>query len=507
MSFSGIKYPTIGGGGGGGEDLQQTLSIGSQLNQTNVIDADINDLSVENLNQFLLETVSATPFWYDGRFTLKSATDDSSDFIFELIAFNDTNDLTALQGVAGGINIISKQGVVESSYVMASSGLVFVPYQGRVTITNLPNLNDQNVLLGWKSTISGNQSRVGYVTLGAGMSLSAGVLSASAAPGGANTQVQFNDGGAMAGDAGLTYNKTTNQLSANDGSLFVNKDGANSVGLLLRPITANEPYAPIIVFQDRLGASMSRIGNDYNGVFRIESGSGKTQFGTMYSGFANVEISDYVYVENTTIMKINTRKPTNVGLQIDATDPLQTADLLQLRDSSAVITSRFGAVGDAILGMYGSYPGGLVSIDPANGNVSLGDISGDVNSTYFNLFDAGGTMQLFANNGINLFGGLSYSYREWNGVTPAGPLSLTKANHIVEFTGSAGGTFTLPDAGGIQGRTMVFINTGSSAATINTFSGAQFIVDAGASSTTFNLAIGAWVKFYLASGNRWLAIK
>ena len=33
-------------------------------------------------------------------------------------------------------------------------------------------------------------------------------------PGGADTQVQFNDGGAFGGDAGLTYNKTTDLLTS-----------------------------------------------------------------------------------------------------------------------------------------------------------------------------------------------------------------------------------------------------------------------------------------------------
>jgi hypothetical protein len=36
-------------------------------------------------------------------------------------------------------------------------------------------------------------------------------------PGGANTQVQFNDGGVLGGDAGLTYNKTTDVLTAGGG--------------------------------------------------------------------------------------------------------------------------------------------------------------------------------------------------------------------------------------------------------------------------------------------------
>lgn len=41
-------------------------------------------------------------------------------------------------------------------------------------------------------------------------------------PGGANTQVQFNDAGAFGGDAGLTYNKTTDVLSVIEGRLGTN---------------------------------------------------------------------------------------------------------------------------------------------------------------------------------------------------------------------------------------------------------------------------------------------
>lgn len=41
---------------------------------------------------------------------------------------------------------------------------------------------------------------------------------AVATPGGSDTQVQFNDGGSLGGDAGLTYNKTTDTLTGSVGS-------------------------------------------------------------------------------------------------------------------------------------------------------------------------------------------------------------------------------------------------------------------------------------------------
>jgi len=51
---------------------------------------------------------------------------------------------------------------------------------------------------------------------------------AAGAPGGATTQVQFNDAGTFGGDAGLTYNKTTNVVSINSGGITVPGVGASS---------------------------------------------------------------------------------------------------------------------------------------------------------------------------------------------------------------------------------------------------------------------------------------
>jgi hypothetical protein len=53
------------------------------------------------------------------------------------------------------------------------------------------------------------------ISIGTGLSLSAGTLSNSAVtpPGGSNTQVQFNDSSAFGGDVDLTWNKTTNVLT------------------------------------------------------------------------------------------------------------------------------------------------------------------------------------------------------------------------------------------------------------------------------------------------------
>ena len=60
----------------------------------------------------------------------------------------------------------------------------------------------------------------------------------AATPGGADTQVQFNDGGALGGDAGLTYDKTTDKLTV-AGDIDLDDGGTFSTTLQTVTPTAN----------------------------------------------------------------------------------------------------------------------------------------------------------------------------------------------------------------------------------------------------------------------------
>jgi hypothetical protein len=67
-------------------------------------------------------------------------------------------------------------------------------------------------------------------------------------PGGSDTQVQFNDGGAFGGDAGLVFNKTTNKLTAG-GDVELNDGGTYTTTLQTVTPTANRT----ISFPDATG--------------------------------------------------------------------------------------------------------------------------------------------------------------------------------------------------------------------------------------------------------------
>jgi len=117
--------------------------------------------------------------------------------------------------------------------------------------------------------------QVGNVTIGSGLSLSSGVLSSSGGtPGGSDTYIQFNDGGSFGGDAGFTYDKTTNVFSTNNGAyrptgtISFSDAGAGSVyrsssdGLVFRAVTGS---GYDLLMYDAVG----------NAVFGLEAGTSK----------------------------------------------------------------------------------------------------------------------------------------------------------------------------------------------------------------------------------------
>lgn len=116
----------------------------------------------------------------------------------------------------------------------------------------------------------------------------------SGTPGGADTQVQFNDAGAFGGDAGLTYDKTTDTLSIGVGGIVAIGAGAN---------------LPIILAGKGTGGI--QLGPDYDG-----------------PGWALVDLADYTVVDFL------------VGLNID----------LDLDDTSTTTSLRVLSTGAGTLG-------------------------------------------------------------------------------------------------------------------------------------------------------------
>jgi len=150
---------------------------------------------------------------YTGNFTAGNANISGS-----IVANNGTLTGGLIMGSGSGGNIVGAN-VISANLL---TGTLTTGAQPNITsLGNLSNLtsngvidfnNSSNVTLGNVSNLHIAGGSLGYVlkTDGAG-NLSWGIDSAAA--GGSNTEVQFNDNNSLAGSANFTFNKTTNTLS------------------------------------------------------------------------------------------------------------------------------------------------------------------------------------------------------------------------------------------------------------------------------------------------------
>lgn len=130
---------TIGYSDGGSSSTptwQQTLTAGSTLTTNNIIDATNHSFEWSNIRGYVIT---------------------SDDDIVNATTNSASNSSTTIS-----LNSISIK-----------------PHLGNLNIDTLANLSTQNQLMGWTSTSGGDRGEVGYVTIGTGLTLSGGALSAS----------------------------------------------------------------------------------------------------------------------------------------------------------------------------------------------------------------------------------------------------------------------------------------------------------------------------------------
>lgn len=166
----------------------------------------------------------------------------------------------------------------------------------------------------------------------------------AATPGGADTQVQFNDGGALGGDAGLSYNKTTDKLTVG-GDIDLGTVGTFSTTLQTVTPTANRTVS----IPDATGT-----------IGLVNGPTGSIQFNQ--AGALN-GTSDF-----STSLVWNSATTTFTGLKLNVTDTASAADSklldLQVGGTSAVqVTDNKIQYSSSVVALYtGTGAGGSVDI-------------------------------------------------------------------------------------------------------------------------------------------------
>ena len=149
----------------------------------------------------------------DGSFTVDNSTGNN------LTATSDSKMQVSTGTYDNAINIGESAVSISSSqtgFLNSASGITIYPdsimlqpLQGALSIDTLTNLSSQNALIGW---IQGSgQGRIGYVTIGAGLSLSSGALSFSgltvgttSVSSGSSNAFLYNSSGTLQNDANIT---------------------------------------------------------------------------------------------------------------------------------------------------------------------------------------------------------------------------------------------------------------------------------------------------------------
>ena len=159
--------------------------------------------------------------------------------------------------VAGNITFVSELAVNDAFIIVAANNTGTVTSMGLVA-TRVANSSFAG--LRYDSTANAWQISTSVSANGAPIAAYANISTGAATAAGANTQVQFNDGGAFGATANLTFDKSLNQLTITTGSQRLGNIGsapaavANSAVLynLAPDLGASGVYARTTTTQDEL---------------------------------------------------------------------------------------------------------------------------------------------------------------------------------------------------------------------------------------------------------------
>ena len=190
----------------------------------------------------------------------------------------------------------------------------------------------------------------------------------AATPGGADTQVQFNDGGALGGDAGLSYNKTTDKLTVG-GDIDLGTVGTFSTTLQTVTPTANRTVS----IPDATGT-----------IGLVNGPTGSIQFNQ--AGALN-GTSDF-----STSLVWNSATTTFTGLKLNVTNTASAADSnlldLQVGGTSVASISTNGSTGTGYLKLIPTTVGALTAAATVGAGTKA--FVNDANATTFASVVAGG---------------------------------------------------------------------------------------------------------------------
>ena len=293
-------------------------------------------------------------FGADANFTYNTLTDTLS-------TKNVTLEAT---GTLSGGNLVSANYLTGTLTTSSQPNITSVGTLSGLTSTGVVNLTGaSNVTLGSVSNLHISGGSSGYVlkTDGAG-NLSWGIDTAAA--GGTNTQIQFNDEGSLSGSANFTFNKTTNTLSVTNilgnGAGITYIAGANVNGQVGNALVAGTVYTAA---QPNITSVGTLTGLSVSGTTSL---SGNV---TIDGTIANLSVSNLSVQDNLIDLSAETTgtPSNNAGLRVIRGDELS----VQLRWNESVLNWQFTNDGVNYANIVGKDSAGNIAV----GNANLGNLA------------------------------------------------------------------------------------------------------------------------------------
>ena len=296
--ISKIKFSSTASGGGSGELFVPGTAgyvsvvgniIGGNITSAGVISAvgNITAANLGNVSALNLNGNSSQVLYGNGVFAAVTGGGGSpggSPFQFQ---YNDSGNFGGIPNT----NYYSGNGIIEMALTKfeatGASGIVTVPGSaGYVSVTG--NVIAGNVFTG--GTVSATGNITGNYILGNGSQLTGVTASA----GGSNTQLQFNNANALAGNAAMTFNTSTGNITL--GNIIVELDqqiqtvsaySGNTSGRNAGQITVGDGFAGNIT--DTTYLTVSARGArllSYDGYVKVDNGSRNLQLAAL--SYANL---------------------------------------------------------------------------------------------------------------------------------------------------------------------------------------------------------------------------
>lgn len=285
------------------------------------------------------------------------------------------------------------------------------------TLSNQTDL--QNALNAKQDTlVSGTNIK----TINSSSILGSGNLSITASAAGSNTQVQFNDSGSIGGDAGLTYDKTTDNLivagKVDAQALQINGISGNGhIDLKHQSADASPPSAFSALFADSNGNIKYKNDGGYYTTFSSHANTANRVYTfqdksyTLAEAGANTDITSVLLNQSGLVVK----GATSNALTIKPNETLSAARTLNLKinDVDRTIDLSGNLTVSSSATISGTNTGDQTNI---TGNAGTATTLQTARSIYGNNFDGSAALsQIIAST----FGGTGNGFTKFTGATTA----------------------------------------------------------------------------------------